>query len=143
MSEIDTSAPFESVKQPVNRFGRMGFWKPTSHNPFAQVEVFNLWPRGLWEQVHVHLKRHLMNDLPQTDDVVAQWCRDAFVAKDKLLDKHVAEDSFREQLQDTGRPVKSLLAKDYKRPTYEEVMRTFRPYFVGAEPATKCHSTKW
>ncbi|CAA2999459.1 nudix hydrolase 25-like [Olea europaea subsp. europaea] len=31
-------------------------------------------------------------------------------------------------------------AVDYKRPTYEEVMRTFRPYLVGA---TKCYSTKW
>lgn len=31
------------------------------------------------------------------------------VNQDKLLDKHVAEDSFGEQLQDTGRPVKSLL----------------------------------
>ncbi|CAA2983093.1 1-acyl-sn-glycerol-3-phosphate acyltransferase 2-like [Olea europaea subsp. europaea] len=65
--------------------------------------------KGQPSVVHVHLKRHLMKDLPETDDAVAQWCRDAFVAKDKLLDKHVAEDSFGEQLQDTGRPVKSLL----------------------------------
>ncbi|KAL2535077.1 1-acyl-sn-glycerol-3-phosphate acyltransferase 2 [Abeliophyllum distichum] len=65
--------------------------------------------RGQPSVVHVHLKRHLMKDLPETDDDVAQWCRDVFVAKDKLLDKHAAEDSFGEQLQDTGRPVKSLL----------------------------------
>lgn len=32
-------------------------------------------------QVHVHLKRHLMKDLPTTDEDVAQWCKDAFVAK--------------------------------------------------------------
>ncbi|KAL0383577.1 UNVERIFIED_CONTAM: 1-acyl-sn-glycerol-3-phosphate acyltransferase 2 [Sesamum calycinum] len=60
-------------------------------------------------KVHVHLKRHLMKDLPETDEAVAQWCRDAFVAKDKLLDKHIDEDSFGEQLQDTSRPLKSLL----------------------------------
>ncbi|THF99517.1 hypothetical protein TEA_002969 [Camellia sinensis var. sinensis] len=59
--------------------------------------------------MHVHLKRHLMKDLPETDDAVAQWCRDMFVAKDKLLDKHIAEDIFSEQEQDMGRPIKSLV----------------------------------
>ncbi|KAK6124644.1 hypothetical protein DH2020_041616 [Rehmannia glutinosa] len=60
-------------------------------------------------KVHVHLKRHLMKDLPETDDAVAQWCKDAFVAKDKLLDKHAAEDSFGDEQQDIHRAVKSLL----------------------------------
>jgi hypothetical protein len=32
-------------------------------------------------QMHVHIKRHLMKDLPETDEAVAQWCRDIFVAK--------------------------------------------------------------
>ncbi|CAA2965072.1 1-acyl-sn-glycerol-3-phosphate acyltransferase 2 [Olea europaea subsp. europaea] len=65
--------------------------------------------KGQSSVVHVHLKRHLMKDLPETDDAVAQWCRDAFVAKDKLLDKHIADNSFGEQLQDTSRPLKSLV----------------------------------
>ncbi|KAL7097954.1 hypothetical protein ACP275_10G175400 [Erythranthe tilingii] len=65
--------------------------------------------KGQSSVVHVHLKRHLMKDLPETDNAVAQWCKDAFVAKDKLLDKHIADNSFDEQLQDTGRPVKSLV----------------------------------
>ncbi|KAH6772807.1 lysophosphatidyl acyltransferase 2 [Perilla frutescens var. hirtella] len=65
--------------------------------------------KGQSSVVHVHLKRHLMRDLPETDDDVAQWCKNAFVAKDALLDKHIAENSFGEQPQDLGRPVKSLL----------------------------------
>ncbi|KAL8463627.1 hypothetical protein ACS0TY_033551 [Phlomoides rotata] len=33
-------------------------------------------------------------------------------------------------------------AVDYKRPTYEEVVKTFRPYF-NLGKAAKCYSTKW
>lgn len=65
--------------------------------------------KGQRSVVHVHLKRHSMKELPETDDAVAQWCKDIFVAKDALLDKHLAEDTFGEELfQDTGRPKKSL-----------------------------------
>ncbi|XP_010906759.1 1-acyl-sn-glycerol-3-phosphate acyltransferase PLS1 [Elaeis guineensis] len=65
--------------------------------------------KGQSSVVHVHMKRHSMNDLPQTDDGVAQWCRDIFVAKDALLDKHIAEGTFGEELRPIGRPIKSLL----------------------------------
>ncbi|KAK4763204.1 hypothetical protein SAY86_008972 [Trapa natans] len=34
-------------------------------------------------------------------------------------------------------------AVDYKRPTYEQVMRTFQPYFNSSGLWTKCKSTKW
>ncbi|KAF5959070.1 hypothetical protein HYC85_000279 [Camellia sinensis] len=37
--------------------------------------------KGKSSVMHVHLKRHLIKDLPETDDAVAQWCRDMFVAK--------------------------------------------------------------
>nr|CAD1837703.1 unnamed protein product [Ananas comosus var. bracteatus] len=59
--------------------------------------------------VHVHIKRHAMSDLPKTDDAVSQWCKDIFVAKDALLDKHIAEDTFGAELRPIGRPMKSLL----------------------------------
>ncbi|KAB2098013.1 hypothetical protein ES319_A01G208800v1 [Gossypium barbadense] len=61
-------------------------------------------------KVHVHIKRCLMKELPEMDEAVAQWCKDLFVEKDKLLDKHRAEDTFSDQpLQDIGRPAKPLL----------------------------------
>lgn len=34
-------------------------------------------------------------------------------------------------------------AVDYKRPTYEEVMRTFRSYLGVNNTPAKCQSTKW
>ncbi|KAL4204593.1 hypothetical protein AMTRI_Chr01g110670 [Amborella trichopoda] len=66
--------------------------------------------KGQSSVLHVHMKRHPMNELPQTDEGVAQWCKDTFVAKDALLDKHQAENTFGEQLlQPIGRPKKPLL----------------------------------
>ncbi|XXG48600.1 hypothetical protein AAC387_Pa02g3001 [Persea americana] len=60
--------------------------------------------------VHVHIKRHSMNQLPQTDEGVAQWCRDIFVAKDALLDRHLAEGKFDEkEFKPIRLPIKSLL----------------------------------
>ncbi|XP_056165395.1 nudix hydrolase 25 isoform X1 [Syzygium oleosum] len=34
-------------------------------------------------------------------------------------------------------------AVDYKRPQYEEVMKTFEPYLNGSDISAKCKSTKW
>ncbi|KAK8943851.1 1-acyl-sn-glycerol-3-phosphate acyltransferase PLS1 [Platanthera guangdongensis] len=60
--------------------------------------------------VHVHIKRHLMNELPRTDEEISQWCRDMFVAKDALLDKHILEGTYGEVgYRPIGRPLKSML----------------------------------
>ncbi|KAF5747988.1 hypothetical protein HS088_TW05G00719 [Tripterygium wilfordii] len=79
---------------------------PKSSPPPTMLRLF----KGQCSVVHVHLKRHMMKDLPETDEDVAHWCRDMFVAKDALLDKHLAADTFSDQeQQDIGRPLKSLV----------------------------------
>ncbi|XP_062117649.1 1-acyl-sn-glycerol-3-phosphate acyltransferase 2 [Humulus lupulus] len=79
---------------------------PKTSPPPTMLRLF----KGQPSVVHVHIKRHVMKDLPESDDAVAQWCKDVFIAKDSLLDKHKAEDTFGDhELQDTGRPKKSLV----------------------------------
>ncbi|CAK7342500.1 unnamed protein product [Dovyalis caffra] len=79
---------------------------PKSSPPPTMLNLF----QGKSSVVHIHIKRHLMKELPETYDGVAQWCKDIFVAKDALLDKHMAEDTFSDkELQDMGRPKKSLV----------------------------------
>ncbi|KAF4363181.1 hypothetical protein F8388_020751 [Cannabis sativa] len=79
---------------------------PKTSPPPTMLRLF----KGQPSVVHVHIKRHVMKDLPESDEAVAQWCKDIFIAKDSLLDKHKAEDTFAgQELQDTGRPKKSLV----------------------------------
>ncbi|KAG5517569.1 hypothetical protein RHGRI_038088 [Rhododendron griersonianum] len=65
--------------------------------------------RGRSSVIHVHIKRHLMEELPETNSGIAQWCKDMFVAKDALLEQHLVNDTFGDKdCQDIGRPKKSL-----------------------------------
>lgn len=78
---------------------------PKDSPPPTMLRLF----KGQPSVIHVHLKRHLMKELPESDDDVAKWCRDIFVAKDNLLDKHNAEGTFGDQEQDTSRRMKPLV----------------------------------
>ncbi|MFS7977405.1 putative 1-acylglycerol-3-phosphate O-acyltransferase [Helianthus anomalus] len=79
---------------------------PKSSTPPTMLRLF----KGQPSVLHVKIKRHLMKDLPETDEAVAQWCKDLFVAKDDLLDKHKEEDTFPDsEIHDIGRPLKSLV----------------------------------
>ncbi|KAK1428834.1 hypothetical protein QVD17_17674 [Tagetes erecta] len=79
---------------------------PKDSTPPTMLRMF----KGQSSVIHVKVKRHLMKDLPETDEAVAQWCKDIFVAKDDLLDKHKELDAFPDsELYDIGRPLKSLV----------------------------------
>ncbi|XP_011080283.1 1-acyl-sn-glycerol-3-phosphate acyltransferase 2 isoform X1 [Sesamum indicum] len=66
--------------------------------------------RGRSSAVHVHIERHIMRDLPETSSGISQWCKDMFVAKDALLERHLATNTFGDEIRhDIGRPKKSLL----------------------------------
>ncbi|KAG8090069.1 hypothetical protein GUJ93_ZPchr0011g27051 [Zizania palustris] len=67
--------------------------------------------KGQSSVVHVRMKRHAMSELPKSEEDVSRWCKDIFVAKDALLDKHLATGTFDEEIRPIGRPVKSLLVK--------------------------------
>ncbi|CAH2080606.1 unnamed protein product, partial [Thlaspi arvense] len=65
--------------------------------------------RGQSSTIHVHIKRHLMNELPETNSGISQWCKDMFVAKDALLEQHLHKGVFgNKDYHDIGRPKKSL-----------------------------------
>ncbi|OEL33574.1 1-acyl-sn-glycerol-3-phosphate acyltransferase PLS1 [Dichanthelium oligosanthes] len=66
--------------------------------------------KGQSSVLHVRIKRHAMSDMPKSDEDVSKWCKDIFVAKDALLDKHIATGTFDEEIRPIGRPIKSLLA---------------------------------
>ncbi|KAJ0809119.1 putative 1-acylglycerol-3-phosphate O-acyltransferase [Helianthus annuus] len=79
---------------------------PKDSTPPTMLRLF----KGQSSVIHVKVKRHLMKDLPETDEGVAQWCKDIFVAKDDILDKHKELNSFPDsELHDIGRPLKSLV----------------------------------
>ncbi|EFJ29363.1 hypothetical protein SELMODRAFT_146320 [Selaginella moellendorffii] len=48
--------------------------------------------------VHMHVRRVPMNELPTEEEELTEWCREVFVRKDDLLDKHKAENTFGEEL---------------------------------------------
>ncbi|KAM0051452.1 putative 1-acylglycerol-3-phosphate O-acyltransferase [Helianthus debilis subsp. tardiflorus] len=79
---------------------------PKDSTPPTMLRLF----KGQSSVIHVKVKRHLMKDLPETDEGVAQWCKDIFVAKDDILDKHIELNVFPDsELHDIGRPLKSLV----------------------------------
>lgn len=79
---------------------------PKASTPPTMLRLF----KGQSSVIQVSVKRHLMKDLPESEEAIAQWCKDIFVVKDKLLDKHIVEDTFPgEELRDIGRPMKSLV----------------------------------
>ncbi|XP_047153714.1 1-acyl-sn-glycerol-3-phosphate acyltransferase 3-like [Vigna umbellata] len=66
--------------------------------------------KGFSCSVKVQIKRQKMVELPETDDGIAQWCKDAFVAKDAMLEIYNTTEMFSDQeLQQIHRPKISIL----------------------------------
>uniref|UniRef100_A0A7N0T7A2 WEB family protein n=1 Tax=Kalanchoe fedtschenkoi TaxID=63787 RepID=A0A7N0T7A2_KALFE len=68
-AEIDTSAPFESVKEAANRFGGIGFWKPRHHQAECvdeDIDVFEV------EKQKAQLTDHLVEKESETLDVLKE-----------------------------------------------------------------------
>lgn len=60
--------------------------------------------------VHLHARRCPTADLPHGEDGLSQWCKDAFIFKDELLEKHKQDGTFGEELyKPIARPVRPLL----------------------------------
>ncbi|KAM5574231.1 1-acyl-sn-glycerol-3-phosphate acyltransferase 3 [Rosa sericea] len=79
---------------------------PNNQPPPTLLRMF----RGQSSVIKLQIRRHPMQDLPETGDGIGQWCKDVFVTKDALLEKYYTKATFSElQLQNIGRPIKSLL----------------------------------
>uniref|UniRef100_A0A7N0RIF8 1-acylglycerol-3-phosphate O-acyltransferase n=1 Tax=Kalanchoe fedtschenkoi TaxID=63787 RepID=A0A7N0RIF8_KALFE len=66
--------------------------------------------RGQSSVIKVHIKRHSIEELPETSNGISQWCKDAFVYKDAFLENYFKTDKFNNHdYHDIGRPVLSLL----------------------------------
>ncbi|KAF4381915.1 hypothetical protein F8388_000609 [Cannabis sativa] len=79
---------------------------PTNQSPPTLLRMFG----GKPSVVKVQITRHLMHEIPETEDGMAQWCRDVFVTKDALLEKYFTKGKFTDlEHQKINRPKKSLI----------------------------------
>ncbi|KAB2068233.1 hypothetical protein ES319_A08G017200v1 [Gossypium barbadense] len=61
-------------------------------------------------KVVVRIKRYSTKDLPESDQGIAQWCRNRFIAKDELLENFAATGTFdEEEITEFRRSTKSLI----------------------------------
>lgn len=61
--------------------------------------VPNLWQfiKGSVQQIHMHVRRFPVEDLPQIESELRQWLLDRFVEKDRLLEHFYSIGAFPEE----------------------------------------------
>ncbi|EPS73963.1 hypothetical protein M569_00801 [Genlisea aurea] len=71
-TEIDTSAPIQSVKEAAKRFGGIGFWRPVSHKPLHECEAVEV--NELEQQLTIRRNETLdiLKELESTKNVVEE-----------------------------------------------------------------------
>ncbi|XP_022753682.1 1-acyl-sn-glycerol-3-phosphate acyltransferase 2-like [Durio zibethinus] len=96
----------QSLRSFVPAIYDVTFAIPKDHPFPTLLRIFKMQPC----KIKVHIKRYSTKDLPESDEGIAQWCRNRFIAKDALLENFAATGTFDdEEITTFRRSIKSSI----------------------------------